>query len=300
MSTLNRTEGCMGLLSMSSKKQSLLPTVLVFLCLFSVSILPIEKVLGNGTDLTRVEMGEEDCFVKIQLSYGLSSSQEAMEDMEALRDVQHKFPGDLKSKLGETLEKAMRDTYAPRSGHELWELEVDEIYLDMSMSGAEARIELSFHVEGVVYTEDSNIICNLSWRDFRIKENILCQNVIVDPDLFAFAYDEHFGVGLDEWDKSVQDASTILQRDTEIELYPDIAVSTSFTIAIPHVERVTVEPDIVFVEGVTVAPDPLTQAYNLIQQYWIAFAVTLTLLAAVIVYLVVGRERIEDIVDRVS
>jgi len=257
-------------------------------------------VLGKGTDHIRVEMGEDDCFVKIQLRYGLSSSQEALEDMEALRDVQHKFPGDLKSKLGKVMEKAMRDTYSPRPGHDLWELEVDGIYLDMSMSGEEARIELSFHVEGVVYTEDSDIIFNLSWRDFRIKENILCQNVVVDPDLFAFLFDEYFGVALDEWDKSVQDTDTILQRIVEIELYPDVTVSTSFTVAIPHVERVTVEPDIVHVKGAAVVLDPLTQVNNLIQQYWIALTVALILLSAAIVYFVAGRERIEDLVDRVS
>ena len=245
-------------------------------------------------------MGEDDCFVKMQLRYGLSSSQEASEDMEALRDVQHKFPGDLKSKLGKVMEKTMRDAYSPRPGHDLWELEVDGIYLDMSMSGEEARIELSFHVEGVVYAEDSNIIFNLSWRDFRIKENILCQNVVVDPDLFAFAFDEHFGVDLDEWDKSVQDANTILQRTVEIELYPDTTVATSFTVVIPHVEGVTVEPDIVHVKGLTVVLDPLTQVNNLIQQYWIALAVALILLSAAIVYFVAGRERIEDLVDRVS
>ncbi len=297
---LNRTEETIGRLSMRSRNQRLLPTILIFLCIFSALFHPLEMVLGRGTDLIQVGMGEDDCFVKMQLRYGLSSSQEALEDMEALRDVQHKFPRDLKSKLGKVMEKAMRDAYSPRPGHDLWELEVDGIYLDMSMSGEEARIELSFHVEGVVYTEDSNVIFNLSWRDFRIKENILCQNVVVDPDLFAFAFDEHFGADLDEWDKSVQDANTILQRTVEIELYPDTTVSTSFTVVIPHVEGVTVEPDIVHVKGPTVALDPLTQVNNLIQQYWIALAVALILLSAAIVYFVAGRERIEDLVDRVS
>jgi len=262
-------------------------------------ISPIEMTPARGTDAISVEIGEDDCFVKMQLNYGLSSNSEAQGDIERLRDVQHKFPDDIRSKLREALEKAMRDTYSPLLGHYIWELEVDKVYLDVGMRG-DAQIELSFHVKGVVYTEDSNTVFNLSWRDFKLKENIICQAVAVDPDLFAFKFDEYFGSSLNEWNKTIQDKNTILEKPAEIELYTGIITSTRFTIIIPYVEGVTIEPDIVHVKGATTSPSLLAQAYSQIQQHWVVFAFTLVIVAVVAVYYIVGRERLEDLVDRIS
>lgn len=280
--------------SLHHTRFTVMSIVIAFCCTLLVSGPVVQETIAKGTDVIRAEMTATGCHLSINLAYGLSSSKEALEDMRELRDVFQKFPGDLKSELTRQLESALREKYIA-SGRDSWELEVDSLELDIGMSGEEARIDLSFKIEGIVYKEDSQNIFNLSWRDFQIKKNIISQNVVVDPDLFGFILGD-FGVTLKDWETTVEGGSTVLTRVADLELYPDTIVAARFTFVIPYVEGVTIESDIVTVEEKTATFGPLT----IIEQYWMPLTVISVVAVAIILYLLIGKDRIEDFVDRVS
>jgi hypothetical protein len=268
--------------------------VIVFCCTLLISGPVVQETLAKGNDIIHAEMTATGCNLSMSLEYGLSSSEEAMVDMRELRDVFQKFPGDLKSELTRQLESALREKYVA-SGRDSWELEIDDLELDMSMSGEEARIDLSFNIEGIVYEEDSQTVFNLSWRAFQIKKNFIAQNVVVDPDLFGFILGD-FGVTLEEWEKTVEGGSTVLNRVADLELYPSTIVAASFTFVIPYVEGVAIESDLVTVEEATATLGPLA----IIEQYWMPLSAVSVVAVAILLYLLIGKDRIEDFIDRVS
>ncbi len=288
------SEELQGMVTTYHTRSIIISTVIVFCCTLLISGPVVQETLAKGNDIIRAEMTATGCHLNMSLDYGLSSSGEAMKDMSELRDVFQKFPEDLKSELTKQLESALREKYVA-SGRESWELEIDDLELDMSMSGEEARIDLSFKLEGIVYKEDSQTVFNLSWRAFQIKKNFIAQNVVVDPDLFGFILGD-FGVTLEDWDRTVEGGSTVLSRVADLELYPSTIVATSFTFVIPFVEDVTVEADIVTVEEETATLGPLA----IIRQNWMPLSVVSVIAVAILLYLLIGRDRIEDFIDRVS